>query len=140
MENCIFCRIVDGDLPNRTVFETDRTQAFLDTNPLAPGHTLVIPKLHHERLNDLPPDLAEAVFEALYRVVPAAEAAVDAEASTVAFNNGRAAGQEIPHVHAHVVPRFPDDGGGPIHEVSGGRPSLAGTEMDDIAAEISSRV
>lgn len=136
MENCIFCRIVDGDLPSRTVAEGPRTLALLDTNPLAPGHTLVIPKVHHERLNDLPPDLASALFDTLYRVVPAAETAVDAGASTVAFNNGHAAGQEIPHVHAHVVPRFQGDGGGPIHAVAGDRPSLSESELDEIAADI----
>jgi histidine triad (HIT) family protein len=136
MENCIFCRIVDGNLPSRTVYEDETTQAFLDANPLAPAHTLVIPKHHHERLNDLPADLAADVYDTLHRVVPAAEAAADASASTVAFNNGRAAGQEVPHVHGHVVPRFEDDGGGPIHAVAGERPALAEDDLDDLVASV----
>jgi len=140
MENCIFCRIVDGDLPSRTVYEDETTQAFLDANPLAPAHTLVIPKPHHDRLNDLPADLAADLYDTLHRVIPAAEAAADAEASTVAFNNGRQAGQEVPHVHGHVVPRFEDDGGGPIHAVAGDRPALSETELDDIAASVSDRL
>jgi len=64
------------------------------------------------------------------------EDAVDADASTVAFNNGEAAGQEVPHVHGHVIPRFEGDGGGPIHAVAGSRPDLDDDELDDIAARI----
>ncbi|MFB6171246.1 MAG: HIT family protein [Haloarculaceae archaeon] len=136
MQRCIFCQIAAGEAPSRTVYEDERTLAFLDVNPLAPAHTLVIPKDHHERLNDLSDDLAADVYATLQRIVPAAEAAADAPASTVAFNNGREAGQEVPHVHGHVVPRFRDDGGGPIHAVAGQRPSLSATEMDDVAARV----
>ncbi len=89
--------------------------AFLDANPLSPGHTLVIPKAHHERLNDTPADVASAVMSTLHELVPAVESAVDAPASTVAINNGPAAGQEVDHVHVHIVPRFEGDGGSPIH-------------------------
>lgn len=134
--SCIFCRIVDDALPSRTVYEDDTTAAFLDKNPLAPAHTLVVPKAHHERLNDMPAALAADVFATLQRVVPAAEFAADAAASTVAFNNGRAAGQVVPHVHGHVVPRFDDDGGGPIHAIAGSRPSLSDDEMDELAEDV----
>ncbi len=96
MDDCIFCQIVAGDIPSRTVYEDDDVLAFLDANPLAPGHTLVIPKAHHERLNDLPADVGSAVFAAVHELTPAVEDAVDASASTVAFNNGEAAGQEVP--------------------------------------------
>jgi len=140
MSGCVFCRIVDGDLPSRTVHEDDTTLAFLDANPLAPGHTLVVPKEHHERLQDVPPDLASDLYAALHRVVGAAERATDADAGTVAFNNGEAAGQEVPHVHAHVVPRFRGDGGGPIHAVAGSRPDLSEDELDDIARDIGGRL
>lgn len=135
-EDCIFCAIVDGDIPSRTVHETDETLAFLDANPLAPGHTLVIPKAHHETLDDLPADTAAAVFETLHEIVPAVERAVDADASNVAFNNGEAAGQEVPHVHGHIVPRFENDGGAPIHAIAGDRPELSEDELDGIEADI----
>ena len=134
--DCIFCQIVAGDIPSRTVYEDDHVLAFLDANPLAPGHTLVIPKAHHERLNDLPDDEAAAVFETLHDLTPAVEAAVDAPATTVAFNNGPEAGQEVDHVHGHVVPRFSDDGGRPIHALVSERPDLSDDELDDIAAAI----
>jgi len=135
-EDCIFCAIVDGEIPGRIVVEDERTVAFLDANPLAPGHTLVIPREHTERLNDLSPDVAAAVFRTVHALVPAVEAAVDAPATTVAFNDGEAAGQEVPHVHGHVVPRFDDDGGQAIHGLFGDRPALSDDELDAIADRI----
>jgi len=138
-EDCIFCRIADGEIPSRTVYEDEDTLAFLDANPLAAGHTLVIPKEHHERLNDLPPELGARVGETLSRLVDPVESAVDADGSTVAFNNGEVAGQEVPHVHGHVVPRFEDDGGRPIHSLFAGT-DLADDELDDVAAAIADGV
>lgn len=138
-EDCIFCKIVAGDIPGRIVRETETTLAFLDANPLAPGHTLVIPKDHHPRLADLPNDVAADVYREVQELVPRAEAAVDADAVTVGINDGEAAGQEVPHVHAHVIPRFEGDGGGPIHGVAGTPPDLSDDEMDDIAERISGR-
>ena len=135
-DDCIFCSIVDGEFPGRIVHETDDAIAFLDANPLVRGHTLVIPKAHHERLDDVPAEAATGLYGALHEVVPAVEEAVDAPATTVAFNNGEEAGQEVPHVHAHVVPRFDGDGGGPIHAMFGSRPDLSDTELDEIEAAI----
>ena len=139
-EDCIFCRIVAGDIPGRVVYETDDVLAFLDANPLAAGHTLVIPKAHHERVGDMPGDVAAAVGEALSVVAPAVEAAVDAPGTTIAYNNGEAAGQEVPHAHAHIVPRHEGDGTGPIHGMFADRPSLDDGELDDIAESIGARV
>ena len=136
MDDCIFCQIVAGDIPGRTVYEDDTVLAFLDANPLSPGHTLVIPKAHHERLNDTPADVAGEVLSTLHELVPAVEAAVDAPASTVAFNNGEVAGQEVPHVHGHIVPRFSDDGGRPIHALVNDRPDLSDDELDAIEDDI----
>ncbi|MFB6134059.1 MAG: HIT family protein [Halanaeroarchaeum sp.] len=138
-ESCIFCRIAAGDAQARTVAATDDALAFLDANPLAPGHTLMIPRGHHRTLTDLPVEEAEGVFSLLHRLVPEVEAAVDADATTVGFNNGRAAGQEVPHVHGHIVPRFEGDGGGPLHGVVGSRPRLDEDDLDDIADEIGRR-
>ena len=139
-QDCIFCSIVSGDIPSHTVFEDDDVLAFLDANPLAPGHTLVIPKSHHERMDDLPPDLASVVLDALYRLVPQVESSVDADGTTIAFNNGPAAGQEVPHIHGHIIPRFENDGGGPIHGITGARPDLSDADFDGIAERISGGV
>ncbi|ELY98122.1 HIT family protein [Natrialba asiatica] len=135
----IFTQIIEGEIPARIVYEDGTTVAFLDANPLAPGHTLVVPRDEFERLDDVPADVATDLYETIHRMVPAVEDAVDADATTVAFNNGEAAGQEVPHVHCHIVPRFEGDGGGPIHAIAGDRPDLADDELDDIAADIESR-
>ncbi|MFA1609535.1 HIT family protein [Halobellus rubicundus] len=132
----IFEQIIDGDIPGRIVYETETVAAFLDANPLAPGHTLVVPKEPYERLDELPDDVAADVWAAVQELTPRIEDAVDADATTVGVNNGPAAGQEVPHVHVHVVPRFEGDGGGPIHAVAGSRPNLSDAEMDEIAADI----
>ncbi|MFB6154339.1 MAG: HIT family protein [Haloferacaceae archaeon] len=136
MTDCIFCGIVDGDVPSRTVYEDDTVVAFLDANPLARGHTLVVPKAHHERLNDAPVGVTADLFRAVRELVPRVESAVDVDATTVGVNNGRAAGQEVPHLHVHVVPRFDGDGGGPIHAVAGARPDLTDAELDEVATAI----
>ena len=135
-DDCIFCSIVAGDIPGRVVHETETTLAFLDVNPLARGHTLVIPKAHHARLDDLPADVASDLFAAVHELTPRVEAAVDADAMTVGINDGEAAGQEVPHAHVHLVPRFDGDGGGPIHAVAGERPDLSDAEFDEIEAAI----
>ncbi|MFC4540708.1 HIT family protein [Halosolutus amylolyticus] len=134
----IFSQIVEGEIPARIVYEDETTVAFLDANPLAPGHTLVIPKDEYERLNDVPGDVADDLYATIHRLVPVVEEAVDADATTVAFNNGEEAGQEVPHVHCHIVPRFEGDGGGPIHAIAGDRPDLDDDELDEIAGEIES--
>ncbi|USZ67004.1 HIT family protein [Halorussus salilacus] len=135
-DDCIFCQIVEGDIPSRTVFEDDTAKAFLDANPLAPGHTLVVPKEHYETLSEVPEETAAHLFGVLHRLNTAVQNAVDAPAANVAFNDGPAAGQEVPHVHGHIIPRFEDDGGRPIHAVAGQRPDLSDEKLDEIAAEI----
>lgn len=135
-DDCVFCRIIDGEIPARTVYEDDDVLAFLDANPLARGHTLVIPKNHHERVADLPAADRDAVFETLGRLTSAVEAAVDADGVTVGMNDGDAAGQEVPHVHGHLVPRFDGDGGGAVHSIVRTLPELSDEELDAIAADI----
>ena len=135
-EDCIFCRIADEDIPSRTVHEDNEVIAFLDANPLSSGHTLVIPKAHHRALRDVPAALSAAVFETVHDLVGDIEDAVDADAHTIAVNDGPAAGQEVPHLHVHIVPRFEGDGGGPIHAIAGDRPDLSDGEMDEIEADI----
>lgn len=135
-EDCIFCEIVDGSIPSRTVYEDEQVQAFLDVNPLSRGHTVVIPTGHHETIADLPTAAGEALFTKLPRLVPAIEGAVDADGSTVGFNNGSAAGQEIPHVHGHIIPRFRDDSGGNLHTMMGQQVELSDDEFERIATNI----
>ena len=134
-EETLFTRIVDGEIPSYTVYEDETTYAFLDANPLAPGHTLVIPKTPYERLNDMPPEEVGDVFETLATVTEAVEAAVGADATTIAINNGEEAGQEVPHVHVHVIPQFANKNSRPIHVLFDGA-ELSDEEMETIAARI----
>jgi len=135
-DDCVFCAIVDGEIPAHTVHETGTTLAFLDANPLAEGHALVVPKAHHARLDEMPADLAADVFAAVHELVPRVEAAVDADAVTVGVNDGAAAGQEVPHAHVHLVPRTADDGHGPVHAAFGGQLDVDDTALDRVAGAI----
>jgi histidine triad (HIT) family protein len=108
-EDCVFCAIVDGELPSYDVHEDDQVLAFLDANPVAEGHTLVIPKTHRERLTDLTGEETAAVFDAAREVAGAVEAAVEPDGYNLFQTNGAAAGQEVFHSHVHVVPRYEGD-------------------------------
>lgn len=105
---CAFCRIVAGGQPAHVVHADDRCLAFLDARPLFPGHTLVVPREHHETLADLPVALVGAVFGAAQRLARAMEDGLGAAGSFVACNNR--VSQSVPHLHVHVVPRRPKDG------------------------------
>lgn len=135
-EDCIFCRIVDGDIPANVVYENDYVLAFLDANPQAPGHTLVVPKDHFATLGATPTKVSEMTFAAVHYLTPSVEETVDADATSVGINNGETAGQEIPHLHVHIIPRFEGDGGGAITAVAGKTPDLSEDEIAEIAAEI----
>ena len=139
-EPTIFERIIDGDVPGHVVHETETVAAFLDANPLAPGHTLVVPKEPYARLRDVPPDLSADVFGAVRTLSPAIEDAVDADATTIGINDGTAAGQEVPHLHVHIVPRFEGDGGGPIHAIADRPADLDDDEIADVAADIEAQL
>jgi histidine triad (HIT) family protein len=135
-EDCIFCGIVAGDIPGRIVAETDHAVAFLDANPLSPGHTLVVPREHYSRLNEVPSDEAANLFGAVQGLAADIEAAVDADAVSIGINDGEAAGQEVPHTHVHLVPRFDGDGGGPFHAISPNSEQPSDAELDEIANAI----
>ncbi|MFN4217740.1 MAG: HIT family protein [Candidatus Bipolaricaulia bacterium] len=115
--DCVFCRIVRGELPAHKVYEDSETLAFLDIHPMTDGHTLVIPKVHAERFLELSPELAGKLLQAVHRVTERLAQALKAPAFTIGVNDGRAAGQAIPHLHVHIIPRFPGDGGGSMHSI-----------------------
>lgn len=112
---CLFCKIAQGEIPSEKVLENERAFAFLDIRPLARGHVLVIPKAHADRFADMLPHDAHAVTELAQEVARRQSAGLGSQGATIAVNDGRAAGQEVMHVHVHVVPRNETDGHGPIH-------------------------
>ncbi len=106
----IFTRIIRGEIPCHRVFENEFVFAFLDIHPLADGHTLIVPKLQVERLEQLPADHAAEVARQFARIARAVLSATGADGYNLLQNNGKAAGQEVPHVHFHIIPRRHGDG------------------------------
>jgi len=110
MADCIFCRIVAGDMPCARVHEDEQCMAFMDINPLQSGHILVIPRKHYELLTDMPGDDASALAAVLPRLARAVVAATGAEGFNILQANGSCAGQVVAHVHFHIIPRRGGDG------------------------------
>ena len=108
--DCVFCKIAAGELPCKVVFENDHVLAFLDINPLSEGHVLVIPKQHYAFIHECPGEILQHVAQALPKISSAVCQAVDCEGYNVLCNNGAAAGQEVSHIHFHIIPRVKDDG------------------------------
>jgi histidine triad (HIT) family protein len=106
--NCVFCEIVAGRTPAHVVLDDDGFMAFLDVRPLFPGHTLLVPRDHHETLGDLPVPLVGPLFERARRLAQVMEDGLGAAGSFVAMNNRIS--QSVPHLHVHVVPRNRKDG------------------------------
>ncbi|MFA6604157.1 MAG: HIT family protein [Patescibacteria group bacterium] len=131
MENCIFCRIAAGEIPALKVYENDALVAFLDIQPANPGHTLIVSKRHYPTLADTPDEELGPLFVAAKMLGKSAAAAVGAGGFNIIVNNGPVAGQIIPHVHIHAIPRFEDDG----HR-HWSKKSVSQEEMVEIAGKI----
>lgn len=138
--NCILCKIVAGAMPARIVIQNEKAMALLDAFPLAAGHMLVISKLHYAKIQDMSKEDALAIFEIAWQITGAVESALHASASIIAIHNGKEAGQEIPHVHIHIVPRRSGDGAGSIHSMFKNKTKLSSQEMDALAENIISNL
>jgi histidine triad (HIT) family protein len=110
VSDCIFCKIIEGEVPAAVLLDTKKLMAFLDVNPVNPGHSLVVPKRHVERLPQLSQDELHSCIFAAQRVGRAVMDATDSPGLNLLQNNHECAGQHVPHVHFHVIPRKPDDG------------------------------
>ncbi len=110
MSDCIFCKIIQGQIPCAKVYEDADIIAFLDINPFRPGHTLVVPKPHTPTLFDLQPEQSVALVRALQKIGKAVMEASGADGLNVFQNNYPAAGQTVFHAHWHLIPRHKDDG------------------------------
>ncbi len=130
-EDCIFCKIAEGEVDSEKIFETENVISFLDINPRAPGHSLVIPKKHVETLPELEDELVSEIFQMTKKVEKLLKNSLAPDAFTIGINDGKAAGQEIPHLHVNIIPRFKGDGGGPIHSVVNNPPEEDVSETGD---------
>ena len=109
-DDCVFCKMVEGQIPCAKIFEDDTVLAFLDIGPVSDGHTLVVPKQHFEKLHDCPTELLGGICSRLGAIAGAVAKAVNSHGYNLLCNNGRAAGQLVKHLHFHIIPRNVGDG------------------------------
>lgn len=131
---CIFCKIIKKEIPAHVVYEDDAVMGILDIHPRTPGHTIVIPKEHAFSINEITPETASAMFEGVRRIISFLSEKLDPEGFTIGINHGEVAGQEVPHLHVHIMPRWKNDGGGSIQSIVNYQREL----VDEIKKKISS--
>jgi len=107
---CIFCKIINKEIPSHLFYEDERVVAFLDIKPVNPGHALVVPKTHYESLEDISDEDLMAVARAVKKVGQLIKDKLDVVGYNASVNNGSVAGQEVPHLHVHLIPRHAGDG------------------------------
>lgn len=110
MDDCIFCKIVRGEIPSANVLDNGKLIAFLDINPVNKGHVLIVSKEHHETLLDIPENTLKDMIIAAKKIGRSLRKALKADGFNLGMNNFTAAGQEVFHAHFHVIPRFENDG------------------------------
>lgn len=108
-QECIFCKIIKGEIPASKLYEDEDTLAFMDIGPVVKGHALVIPKSHHNPITNTPPEVLQKLITVVQRIARAQMNGLQADGISVAQANGRAANQVVPHIHFHVIPRFTAD-------------------------------
>ena len=136
MDGCVFCKMVEGEIPVTKVYEDEAVLAFLDIGPISDGHTLVIPKRHCATVHECDPRVLAEVSARLGGIAGAVVAAMDADGYNVLSNNGAAAGQVVDHLHFHIIPRRSGDGvftEWPTYKYEQGR-------IEEIAAKIRENV
>ncbi|MGB9609110.1 MAG: HIT family protein [Minisyncoccia bacterium] len=117
MIDCVFCKIINKEIEAKIIYENKNALAFLDINPHAPAHTVVIPKKHCNTILDLNKNNILQLFSAVKEVTALLKKTIHPDGFTIGINHGRVAGQAINHLHIHIMPRFLNDGGGSIHSV-----------------------
>ncbi|HEY7226757.1 MAG TPA: HIT domain-containing protein [Nitrososphaeraceae archaeon] len=135
-DSCIFCKIALKKIDAKTVDENENAIAFLDAFPLTDGHTLVITKKHYAKLQDVEPDQITNLFKLVHKILPSIEKGAGVQSTLIAIHNGKDAGQVIPHLHVHIVPRRTGDGGGAIHSMFDSSHRLSEHEMDEVLNRI----
>jgi len=132
--DCVFCKIAKKEIPSRIITETEKSIAFLDVFPLSQGHTLVIPKHHYEKVQDMTDIDNIDLFNTVHKVISKVDKLTGA--TLLAIHNGKGSGQEIPHVHVHLIPRELSDQAGPVHSMFKDRPKLSDKELDELCTKI----
>ncbi len=132
MDECVFCKIANGEIESKKIYEDDDFFSFLDIKPVNIGHTLIIPKKHFLSLFEIPDELLAKMFIATKKLAKAVKSEVKAEGINIGMNNGSVAGQLVNHAHIHIIPRFKNDG----HAHWRGNISHTEKEMEEISKKI----
>ena len=132
--DCIFCKIVSGEIKSKFLKETKYSVSFLDAFPLATGHVLIIPKNHHQKIQDMSIEENTDLFSLVHQMISNVDKITGS--TLIAIHNGKDAGQEIPHVHIHLVPRSKDDSAGAIHSMFSSTVTLSKSQMDELYDEL----
>jgi histidine triad (HIT) family protein len=139
MSDCIFCKIINGQIPAAKVYEDEHVLAFLDISQVTKGHTLVIPKIHKENVYELTEEIAANFFKAIPKITNAIKSAYDPIGLNVLQNNGEDAGQSVFHFHMHLIPRYgKGDGFGAVWKTH--QEEYTQDDYQKMAAEISSKL
>lgn len=139
MSDCLFCKIIAGEIPSIKVYEDEHTFAFMDIAPLTKGHTLLIPKIHCKDLFEMPEDVARNLYAAAPKVANAIKAAFDPAGMNTINNNGAEAGQTVFHYHLHLVPRY-DEKDGLVVNWSGRSQEFPPDVLSTLSEEIKSHL
>lgn len=110
MENCIFCKIANGEIPSNTIYEDDNYRVILDNGPATKGHALVLPREHYKDLFEIPEDVAAGAIKVAKKVAASMKDTLNCDGLNLVQNNGATAGQTVLHFHLHIIPRYRDDG------------------------------
>ena len=134
--DCLFCKIIKGDIPSAKVYEDEYSFAFLDIKPINLGHTLLVPKKHVTNLYEMPDEVLAELAPIIKKLGIAVKKAVGADGINIGMNNDPAAGQLVFHAHIHIMPRFKNDG----HEHWHGTPYKNDAEIKTVAENIVSKL
>ena len=126
--DCIFCKIISRQIPAKILNETSDSICFLDAFPLTKGHVLVIPKNHHKKIQDMSSVENSDLFSLVHVMISKVDSITGS--TLIAIHNGKTAGQDIPHVHVHLVPRSEFDSAGPIHSMFNSPLNLSNSEIE----------
>lgn len=131
-DDCIFCKIANGDIPSATLYEDEEFRVILDLGPASKGHALILPKEHYPNLYELPDELAEKAILLAKKMAVKMTKALDCDGFNVVQNNGESAGQTVFHFHMHLIPRYKNDHAGFGWNVG----ELSETDREDILAKV----
>ena len=133
--DCLFCKIINKEIPAEIIYEDGEAVAFLDIHPRSSGHTVVLPRHHAENILDLPDEKIEGIFKAVKKVTELLNKSLMPDGFTIGINHGKVSGQTIDHLHIHIIPRWFNDGGGSVHDVVNNQPKES---LEEISKKIKS--